>query len=216
MAVNEIKLHYVVPEIFAQREDLRSDIWHSDIVFKRGKSYLIKAVSGTGKSSLCSYLYGQRGDYRGDILFDGENISSFTTSRWCDIRQREISILFQDLKLFGELTALQNVEIKNNITNAKSHTEIVSLFEELGIVDKLHARVDHMSFGQQQRVALIRALCQPYDFILLDEPISHLDDCNSDIMRDIVVREAKQRGAGIIATSIGKHMNIDYDICLSL
>lgn len=216
MAVNEIKLHYVVPEIFAQREDLRSDIWHSDIVFERGKSYLIKAVSGAGKSSLCSYLYGQRGDYRGDILFDGENISSFTTSRWCDIRQREISILFQDLKLFGELTALQNVEIKNNITNAKSHTEIVSLFEELGIVDKLHARVDHMSFGQQQRVALIRALCQPYDFILLDEPISHLDDCNSDIMRDIVVREAKQRGAGIIATSIGKHMNIDYDICLSL
>lgn len=214
--MNEIKLHYVVPEIFAQREDLSSDIWRSDIVFERGKSYLIKAVSGTGKSSLCSYMYGQRGDYRGDILFDGENISSFTTNRWCDVRQREISILFQDLKLFGELTALQNVEIKNNITNTKSLAEIVSLFEELGIVDKLHARVDHMSFGQQQRVALIRALCQPYDFILLDEPISHLDDCNSDIMRDIVVREAKRRGAGIIATSIGKHMNIDYDICLSL
>ncbi|MBQ5924470.1 MAG: ABC transporter ATP-binding protein, partial [Alistipes sp.] len=72
------------------------------------------------------------------------------------------------------------------------------------------------SFGQQQRVALIRALCQPYNFILLDEPISHLDDRNSDTMRDILLREVRSNGASLIATSIGKHMNIDYDICLNL
>ena len=214
--MNEIRLHNVIPEIFAERKDLKSDIWQRDITLQRGRSYLISAVSGTGKSSLCSYLYGQRGDYRGEILFDGEDIASYKTSRWCDIRQHKISILFQDLKLFGELTALQNIEIKNDITHTKSKSEIVTLFEELGIGDKLHARIDHMSFGQQQRVALIRALCQPFSFILLDEAISHLDDTNSDIMRDIVVREAKARGAAIIATSIGKHMNIDYDVCLNL
>ena len=73
-----------------------------------------------------------------------------------------------------------------------------------------------MSYGQQQRVALIRALCQPYSFLLLDEPISHLDDANSDIMRDVILREAKKQGAAIIATSIGKQMNIDYDLCLNL
>lgn len=214
--MNKIQLHNVVPEIFAQREDLRSDVWHNDFCFEQGKSYLIKAASGTGKSSLCSYLYGQRGDYRGVISFDGEDITTYNTNRWCEIRQKHISVLFQDLKLFGELTALENIEIKNNITHHKSLKDIELLFEELGISDKIHSRIDRMSFGQQQRVAFIRSLCQPHDFILLDEPISHLDDHNSDVMRDILLREVRSSGASIIATSIGKHMNIDYDVCLNL
>lgn len=214
--MDSIKLYNVIPEIFAQREDLRSDIWNREFCFERGKSYLIKAASGTGKSSLCSYLYGQRGDYRGSIMFDDIDIARLSTREWCDIRQQTISIIFQDLKLFGELTAFENVVIKNSITNTKSELEIKSLFEQLGIDDKLNTRADRMSFGQQQRVALIRALCQPYKFLILDEPISHLDDANSDIMRDIIVQDASDRGAAIIATSIGKHMNIDYDICLNL
>ena len=214
--MNKIQLHNVVPEIFAQREDLRSDVWHNDFCFEQGKSYLIKAASGTGKSSLCSYLYGQRGDYRGVISFDGEDIATYNTNRWCEIRQKHISVLFQDLKLFGELTALENIEIKNNITHHKSLKDIELLFEELGISDKIHSRIDRMSFGQQQRVSFIRSLCQPHDFILLDEPISHLDDHNSDVMRDILLREVRSSGASIIATSIGKHMNIDYDVCLNL
>lgn len=214
--MNEIKLKGVVPEIFASRNDLVSDIWDTDVVIERGKTYLIEAASGTGKSSMCSYLYGQRGDYRGTILFDNEDVSTFSINRWCDIRQQSISILFQDLRLFGELTALENVEIKNRITHHRSLEQIKAWFDELGISDKLDARIDRMSYGQQQRVALIRALCQPYDFILLDEPISHLDDRNSDIMRDIIFREAKSSGAAVIATSIGKHMNIEYDKILRL
>lgn len=214
--MNNIQLHNVVPDIFSSREDLHSDIWCRDFGFERGKSYLIKAASGTGKSSLCSYLYGQRGDYRGDILFDGENVAAFNTNRWCDIRQHHISVLFQDLKLFGELTSLENIEIKNNITHHKGLKEIELLFEEFGIGDKIHSRIDRMSFGQQQRVAFIRALCQPYDYILLDEPVSHLDDANGDIMRDILLRETLAKGAALITTSIGKHMNIDYDVCLNL
>lgn len=214
--MERVELKRVIPEIFASRKEILSDIWQKEICFERGKSYLIHAASGTGKSSLCSYLYGQRGDYRGEILFDGENIKKYNSARWCDIRQQEISILFQDLRLFGELTAMENVWIKNTITGKKSKEDILHLFEELGIEDKLNTRIDRMSFGQQQRVALIRALCQPFSFILLDEPISHLDDRNSDIMRDVILRESKSEGAGIIATSIGKHMNINYDLCLNL
>ncbi len=214
--MNRITLNNVVPEIFASREGLISDIWHRDVSFERGKRYLVRAESGTGKSSLCSYIYGQRGDYRGAISFDNEDISRFNSAQWSDIRQTKISVLFQELRLFGELTALENVWIKNSITNFKQRDEIVALFEELGIVDKLNSRTDRLSYGQQQRVALIRALCQPFSFLLLDEPISHLDDKNSDIMRDVILREVDKQGAGVIATSIGKHMNIDYDLCLNL
>ena len=214
--MKEIRLQGVVPEIFAQRNDITSDIWLTDAVLERGKTYLIEAASGTGKSSLCSYLYGQRGDYRGVISFDGEDVKNYNTNHWCDIRQNNISILFQDLRLFGELTALENIEIKNRITKHRTLKQIEEWFEELGISDKLNARIDRMSYGQQQRVALIRALCQPYDFLFLDEPISHLDDRNSDIMRDIILREASASGAAVVATSIGKHMNMDYDKTLRL
>lgn len=214
--MNDIKLKGVIPEIFASRSDITSDIWNTDVVIERGKTYLIEAASGTGKSSMCSYLYGQRGDYRGTILFDNEDVNTYSINRWCTIRQQHISILFQDLRLFGELTALENVLIKNRITHHRSLEQIKAWFDELGISDKLDARIDRMSYGQQQRVALIRSLCQPFSFILLDEPISHLDDRNSDIMRDIVTAEAKRQGAAIIATSIGKHMNIDYDKLLRL
>ena len=211
-----ITLNSVVPEIFASREKLTSDIWRQEVSFERGKSYLVRAESGTGKSSLCSYLYGQRGDYRGTILFDGMDISRFISEAWSRIRQNQISILFQELRLFGELSAMENVLINNSIVDFKTKAEIISLFEELGIADKLNSRTEHLSYGQQQRVALIRAICQPFSFLLLDEPISHLDDKNSNIMRDVILREAAKQGAGIIATSIGKHMNIDYDLCLNL
>ena len=73
-----------------------------------------------------------------------------------------------------------------------------------------------MSFGQQQRVAMLRALVQPFDFILADEPISHLDDTNSAVMADIMLAEAKAQGAGVIVTSIGKHMKLEYEKTLKL
>lgn len=214
--MKEIRLSGVVPDIFAKRNDIVSDIWNTDAIFERGKTYLVEAASGTGKSSLCSYLYGQRGDYRGIISFDGEDVSRYNINHWCSIRQKNISILFQDLRLFGELTALENIEIKNRITHHRDTKQIETWFEELGIADKQHARIDKMSYGQQQRVALIRALCQPCDFLLLDEPISHLDDKNSDIMRDIIMREAASSGFAVVTTSIGKHMNMEYDKILRL
>ena len=73
-----------------------------------------------------------------------------------------------------------------------------------------------MSFGQQQRVALIRALSQPFDFLLADEPISHLDDVNGNQMGQLMMEEADRQGAAIIITSIGKHVELPYDRHLKL
>ena len=214
--MDSIKLHNVLPEVFASREDMRSEIWLTDFSFERGKKYLVSAESGTGKSSLCSYIFGQRGDYSGDILFDNEDIRRYSIDDWSRLRKQSIGILFQDLKLFDELTSMENVELKNRLTNTQTEATIRAWFEELGIADKMDTPIGRMSYGQQQRVALIRALCQPLDFLLLDEPISHLDSRNSDIMRDIIMRETARQGAAVIATSIGKHMDINYDKVLHL
>ena len=171
----------------------------------------MEAESGQGKSTFCSYVLGYRHDYSGQVMFDDRLTSDYKVSDWVDIRKRHVSHLFQELRLFPELTAMENVMIKNNLTGFKSKEQIVEWFDMLGIGDKLDAKIGKMSFGQQQRVAMIRALVQPFDFILADEPISHLDDNNSRIMGEIMMTEAKKQGAGVIVTSIGKHMDLSYE-----
>ena len=211
-----IKLHSVVPQVFARRTDWETDVWGIDVLFEKGRLYLVEAESGAGKSTFCSYVLGYRHDYSGKITFSGADITGFMVKDWVDIRRRHIANLFQELRLFPELTAFENVEIKNKITRMKSRSEIAEWFDMLGIADKIDEKVDRMSFGQQQRVAMIRALVQPFDFLLADEPISHLDDVNSKAMGELMTAEAARQGAGIIVTSIGKHMELNYDKTLKL
>ena len=208
--MNLITLQQALPQVFAGKDSIDSDVWHKDVEFERGHFYLIEAASGTGKSSLCSYVYGYRNDYQGIIGFDGNNICNLRVEDWVDIRKRSLSMLFQDLRLFTELTAMENVLLKNSLTGFKKKKEIKDLFYELGIGDKMNVEVGKMSFGQQQRVALIRALCQPFDFLFLDEPVSHLDEVNARNMARVLTEEAMRQGGGIIVTSIGKHLELDY------
>lgn len=86
----------------------------------------------------------------------------------------------------------------------------------MGIADKLSTKVGRMSFGQQQRVAMVRSLVQPFDFLLADEPISHLDDANAETMGEVMMEEARSQGAGVIVTSIGKRILLDYDDVVAL
>ena len=209
--MNSIHLQQTLPQVFADRNSIVSDIWHQDLFFRKGKMYLIEAASGTGKSSLCSYIYGYRNDYQGIINFDETNIKAYSVKQWVDLRKHSLSMLFQDLRIFTELTALENVQLKNNLTGYKKKKEVLAYFEQLGIADKINVKVGKLSFGQQQRVAFIRALCQPFDFLFLDEPISHLDNDNSRIMGEIITAEVERQGAGVIATSIGKHIDLPYD-----
>ena len=214
--MQEIRLSHTLPEVFAMRDDLQSEVWQQDVTFLRGKTYLLEASSGTGKSSLCSFIYGFRSDYQGIITFDGQNIRCLGVGDWTRLRQHHISLMFQELRLFPELTALENVLIKNRLTGFKNKKAILQWFDELGISDKVNSPLRLMSFGQQQRVAMMRSLVQPFDFLFVDEPISHLDDQNSRSMADIMMEEATRQGAAVVVTSIGKHMELHYDQILHL
>ena len=210
--MQKITLHTVLPNIFAESKDaVKSQIWLNEVQFEKGKSYLIEASSGKGKSSLFSYLLGYRNDYQGNILFDDTNVRDLSISQWSFLRRSQISVLFQDLKLFPELTAWDNLQLKNKLTHYLSAAEIESYLDILGILDKLHVKVEKMSFGQRQRLALVRALAQPCDFMLLDEPISHLDNENAQIMSKIVTARMQKEGVGVIVSSIGQTLPMEYD-----
>ena len=214
--MDKIQLIHTLPDVFVNRNDVVSDVWNQEVTFEKGKIYLVEANSGTGKSSLCSFIYGYRHDYQGQILFDGEDVSRYTVKQWTTVRKKHLALLWQELRMFPELTAMENVDIKNKLTGFQKKNIIKEWFEMLGITEKMNTKMGLMSFGQQQRVALIRSLCQPFDFLFVDEPISHLDDTNADIMGRIMTEEAARQGAGIIATSIGKHIELDYHAVLNL
>ena len=209
--MDNIQFQNVVPHVFQSRDNSDSEIWGKYVTFRKGHLYLLESASGRGKSTFCSYLLGYRNDYSGQVLFDGHDTKVFRSSQWTDVRKSHVSLLFQELRLFPELTAWENVEIKNRLTSHTAAETIRRWFDMLGIGDKKDALIGEMSYGQQQRVALMRALVQPYDFIVLDEPISHLDDQNAAIMGEIVMEEARRQGAGVIMTSIGKHIPLNYE-----
>lgn len=214
--MNKIIFDNVTPNVFKAVGNLNSDIWQTKAVFEKGKTYLVAAESGKGKSTFCSYIMGYRHDYSGSVLFDNEDITQFNAARWTQIRQCNISHVFQELRLFPELTALENILIKNQLTQHVDENKIMKWFDRFGIPEKINTKIGLMSFGQQQRVAMMRALSQPFDILLADEPTSHLDDRNSQIMAEIMLEEAQAKNACIIVTSIGKHMQLKYDKLLQL
>ena len=214
--MQSITLSDVLPRVFADRSDIRSQVWRTDLRLESGKKYLIMAESGGGKSSLCAYIYGYRTDYEGTIRFDNRSIGELSIAEWCNVRRNDIAYLPQELRLFPELTALENVELKNRLSRHKTSEQIAEMFDRLGIADKLNSPVGKLSIGQQQRVAIIRTLCQPCSFFLLDEPVSHLDAANNSIVARMVTEEAERLGAGIIATSGGNNLDINAEEVLRL
>jgi ABC-type lipoprotein export system ATPase subunit len=212
--IETITLHHLLPRVFRGMEETEalraSEVWLTpELTLRRGCRLCIQAESGGGKSSLLSFLYGQRRDYDGEILFDGTDVRTYSLSRWCELRTHSLALLPQEMRMFPELTVLQNLQLKNELTGHKTREQLLTLLDRLGIAGKANDRLGILSIGQQQRVALIRALCQPFDFILLDEPVSHLDRANNLLAAQIVAEEAAAQGAGIISTSVGNPLLLD-------
>ncbi len=210
--ISKISLHNLLPSIFADSQAepaiAGSQVWLKELSFDRGGHYLIEAESGAGKTSLCSYVYGCRTDYLGSIGFDGWDIRSLSIPQWCELRRKSLAFLPQELRLFPELTLMDNIRIKNQLTRFKTDKEIMEMLESLGIADKADVPAARLSVGQQQKGAIVRALCQPYDFLILDEPVSHLDARNNAAVARLITEEAGRQQAAILATSVGNKISI--------
>lgn len=187
-----------------------SDIWNTNISFEKGTYYHIKASSGKGKSSLIHTLYGLQKNYEGQMLFNGKNCKGLTIDQWCDIRSRHLSIVFQDLRLFEDYTALQNLLIQNELTEFASETIVREYANRLGIAHTLNRLVKTLSYGERQRVAILRALLQPMDCLLLDEPFSHLDTANIQRAASLILETVKTAGATLIVCDLESDQHFPY------
>jgi ABC-type lipoprotein export system ATPase subunit len=208
--VKTIKLNTVKPHIFSEPEVAGSEIWLKNVCFEKGKTYLIFSESGKGKSSLFDFIYCRRSDYAGEILLGEKNAKRLNAAQKKELRSHHISFVFQGFRLFPELTAMENVDIKNRLTNHKTKKQITQMFEQTGIPEKIHTPLSLLSFGQQQRVSIIRALCQPFDFLLLDEAFSHLDETNYTAACRLIEEEAGKQNAALLVASLGEPYTFKY------
>ena len=198
----QITLNNVKPKYMSESEVAGSDIYlQPSVVFEQGRKYMVCARSGHGKTSLLNFIYGISDQYDGSIERKTENGKQRTlpASR---IPLSVLSYMFQDLCLFPELTAMENVQLKNRLTDFKSDSEIERMLDALLPEGKKHQPVATLSLGQRQRVAAVRALCQPMRFLLLDEPFSHLDHDTAAQVAAMISAEVERQGAGLIVTAL--------------
>jgi len=200
-----IRFEKMIPLPMLEQDTSGSEVWEADsLVLEQGKSYVVEAPSGRGKTSLLSVVYGLRTDYQGVVTINDRDLTTLSMKEWSAIRKRNFSFIFQGLELFDELTALENIRLKNELTAYHTNDRILEMSRLLGIEPFLKRKAGILSFGQQQRVAIIRALCQPFDFLLADECFSHMDRENSLVAYQLIRQECDTRHAGLILTSLNK------------
>lgn len=205
-----LQVKKILPVYFKEEQKNNSEIWGKDLSFSNGDWVKIVAPSGSGKTSLIHFLYGLRQDYTGQIIYDGTDMKKFSLEDLSRIRKNHLSIVFQDMRLFAEQTVWENLEIKRQLNPFHKSEMINEMCERLGIAHKIKSICKQCSYGEQQRVSIIRALMQPFDILLLDEPFSHLDNANAEKAMELIAEETKKRNAGILYSDLERNEFFPY------
>jgi len=211
-----IEFNNVLPFPLQEYPHGPESVWKNTFKIDFPKKVVLNASSGKGKSTFVNTIYGIRQDFEGTVKLDNADISNFTLDEWIELRRTKLSIIFQDLQLFPELTVMQNLQLKNELTNHREESRLIEMLELLGIGDKQNQLCKNLSLGQQQRVAIIRSLLQPFELLLMDEPFSHLDDNNAKIALDLIAKETELNNGGFILTTLGGYHGFDYEQELNL
>ncbi len=201
MAVLEMK------EIFYAYEKGRPVLQNVNTKFEAGKMYAILGPSGSGKTTLLSLIGGLDTPQKGEILFDGGNISQCGLAAY---RRNHVSLIFQSYNLIDYMTPIENV-----VLTAKKDT--LPLLMRLGLTaEEAKRNVMKLSGGQQQRVAIARALASDTPVILADEPTGNLDEDTAGEITGILKESAHERDKCVIVATHSNELAAQADVILNL
>jgi lipoprotein-releasing system ATP-binding protein len=162
-----------------------------DLTIEEGEMLCIVGPSGAGKSTLLHLLGTLDLPSQGKIFYDGEDVTTYSSSKLADFRNRSIGFVFQFHHLLPEFTALENVTMPGRIRGerpAELERRARELLHEVGLSERLTHRPGELSGGEQQRVALARALIMSPRLVLADEPTGNLDTNTGSAMHELLFR----------------------------
>lgn len=169
-----------------------------------GKLYVIMGHSGSGKSTLIQILGLLDNLTHGQLYINGQDVSNISEDEKADIRQKEIGFVFQSFYLNPKLTAIENVilpmYINKDIESSNRRRKALKLLTNFGLENRINHYPKELSGGEQQRIAIARALANDPSFILADEPTGNLDVKNEEIVYN-TLRELANSGKAVLVVS---------------
>jgi ABC-type lipoprotein export system ATPase subunit len=168
-----------------------------------GELLVVMGPSGSGKSTLLGVLGGFEPPDNGSVMWRGRSLANLSTTELARQRASHFGVVFQSLGLFPVLTARENVYLPLLISGADPDTAGAAAegwLRRLGLEDRAEHRLFELSLGQQQRVAVARALAPDPDIVLADEPTAEMDHEAANVVIE-ALREVSQRGGGVILAS---------------
>ena len=172
-----------------------------DLKVREGEILAIVGASGAGKSTLLHILGALDRPTTGEVRFEGKNIFAMNEKELARFRNQNIGFVFQFHHLLPEFTALENVAIPAMIEGKKleiAKEQATVLLKEVGLGDRLDHKPSELSGGEQQRVAVARALMNQPKVILADEPTGNLDTANGQMLHDLLWNLSKSRRQALV------------------
>jgi putative ABC transport system ATP-binding protein len=188
-----------------------------DLKVPAGQCLAIIGPSGSGKSTLLGLIAGLDAPTSGEIFIDGVDITRLDEDALARLRGEKIGFVFQFFHLVPSLTALENILVPMEIAGRKdARTRAQKLLDEVGLHDRGHHYPSQLSGGEQQRIAIARALANDPPLILADEPTGNLDSTNGRHILDLLLQVRRTRGATLVLVTHDRSIAAVADVQLML
>ena len=185
-----------------------------DLVVGKGELVALLGPSGSGKSTMLQAVGLLEGGFSGSIKLDGEEVSSAGVDRQTEIRRQKLGFVYQFHHLLADFDALENVVLPQLIADATPEDAIeraTHLLTQLGLSERLHHRPSKLSGGEQQRVAVARALANRPKLVLADEPTGNLDEHTADIVLGEFMALVREQGSSAIVATHNERLAAKMD-----
>ena len=201
--------HSALPLLSLQKVShgyLEADEWRDvlrevDLQLSEGEHVALVGQSGSGKSTLLHLMGGLDSPRSGQILVAGVNLADMKEPARTQWRRQQIGFIYQFFNLIPTLTVLENVLLPlelNGISEGVGRKDALNLLQEVGLQDRAHTFPDRLSGGEQQRVAIVRALIHQPRLVLADEPTGNLDARTGEQILDLLDRLIRKKGHTLI------------------
>ena len=179
-------------------------LWDIDLTLERGELVAIVGASGIGKSTFLQLLGTLDLPTTGSILFDGEELTTMSSARLAEFRNRKIGFVFQFHHLLPEFTALENVMMPaliQRIPTVHARRLARDILGRVGLLHRLTHRPGELSGGEQQRVALARAMVLDPSLLLADEPTGNLDRSTGEAIHELFLDLNREHGSTLLVVT---------------